>query len=77
MAEPKVTIAATPTPTTGDPCPVCADKGGRLEIYSSHTRGKLQVGYTRCYLCKHRPANNKVVRPVTEIKKRRRRKIVS
>lgn len=70
MAE-RVTIAVQPS--VGDPCPVCADKGGHLTTYSGHTRGSVHVRYVKCWLCGHRPENNKITAPASTVQRRRRR----
>lgn len=55
---------------TGDACNAC---NGHLVVYSGHTTGALHVRYLRCWNCRAKPANNKVIVPVEEVAKRRSR----
>jgi hypothetical protein len=58
--------------TSGDHCVAC--KAGHYEVYSSKRRGDSQVRFLRCYLCCHKPQQNKLVIPADEVRRRKRRR---
>ena len=57
-------------PRTGDPCEAC---DGHLVVYSGHSTGVLHVRYLRCWRCRAKPPNNKVIVPAAEVAKRHKR----
>lgn len=44
---------------TGEPCEKCGH--GWLVVYSSNRCGDKMIRYHHCYLCGHRPAENKTI----------------
>lgn len=59
-------------PRTGAPCPTGC--GGYLRVARSKRAGEAShVQYIECGNCSHRPEGNKIVRPLSEIRRRARR----
>lgn len=59
-----------------DDCPN-AGCPGHLIVYTSKRRKTHQVQYLKCWFCNEQPAGNKVITPLSAIRRRRSRELPS